>query len=280
MATVFVRKFVDHRRLFAGRFDSVVFETICEHFEKVFEYVHYFWRWFTDSKTLKITPNSVIVFYCCFQLSVELAGVCLILIIPEGAEYLYEMEEYPYDTPAEAQMIGTCLMGGFMLLLFSEKLFGSDHGKGSSIGIGMIIHGASDGVALAAANWTENSALEWIIFVGIFLHKLPASFGLSASIVNQPDMTKWSSLLMISKSWKRMKNSKFLMEQISFASQPFVFIGIHFLSSSRWFCHTRFSGSARQHFGKCHSRRALARQRWNRTLRCIVPHHSRMFQSR
>ena len=167
-----------------------------------------------------------------------------------------------------------------MLLLFSEKLFGSDHGKGSSIGIGMIIHGASDGVALAAANWTENSALEWIIFVGIFLHKLPASFGLSASIVNQPDMTKWSSLLMISKSWKRMTNSKILMEQISFASQPFVFIGIHFLSSSRWFCHTRFSGSARQHFGKCHSRRALARQRGNRTLRCIVPHHSRMFQSR
>merc|ERR1712166_250467 len=126
-----------------------------------------------------------------------LSGVCLILIIPEGAEYLYEMEEYPYETPAESQMIGTCLMGGFMLLLLSDKLFGSDHGKGNSIGIGMIIHGASDGIALAAANWTENSALEFIIFVGIFLHKMPAAFGLSASIINQPDMTKWSSLVMI-----------------------------------------------------------------------------------
>ena len=128
-----------------------------------------------------------------------LAGVCLILIIPEGAEYLYEMEDYPYEVPEEAQMIGTCLIGGFMFLLLSDKLFGSHHheGSGNSIGVGMIIHGASDGIVLAASNWTENEALEWIIFLGIFLHKMPASFGLTASIINQPDMSKWKSLLVI-----------------------------------------------------------------------------------
>merc|ERR1712117_734966 len=110
--------------------------------------------------------------------------------------------------------------------LLSDKLFGSHHheGSGNSIGIGMIIHGASDGVALAASNWTENEALEWIIFLGIFLHKMPASFGLTASIINQPDMNKWKSLVVI----------------LVFA-----------FSANRWICHTRIFGSSRWRFFKC-----------------------------
>ena len=61
----------------------------------------------------------------------------------------------------------------------------------------MIIHGATDGVALVASNWTGNEGLEWIIFFGIFLHKLPAAFGLSACIVNNPEFSKYKSLLVI-----------------------------------------------------------------------------------
>lgn len=119
------------------------------------------------------------------------------MIIPEGADTLYEIEPFPYTTPSQSQLIGTCIVSGFILLLLSDKLFGSHHGKGNSISIGMIIHGASDGISLAASNWTDNEALEWTIFLGIFLHKMPAAFGLSASIVDQADMTKWRSLAMI-----------------------------------------------------------------------------------
>lgn len=52
--------------------------------------------------------------------------------------------------------------------------------KPSSTALGLIIHSIADGIALGAGVATGDSSVEAIIFLAIMIHKAPASFGLSA----------------------------------------------------------------------------------------------------
>lgn len=51
--------------------------------------------------------------------------------------------------------------------------------------LGILIHSAIDGLALGAISVNENSALEWVVFLAIILHKSPAALGLSSFLLYQ-----------------------------------------------------------------------------------------------
>jgi len=136
-------------------------------------------------------------------------GVCLIMIMPEGVEQIFESAHFPeeedgadYDGLAKCQVVGLCLAGGFVFNMLCDKIIAmfqedSSQGAGVAIGIGMFIHGMTDGIVMAASNWGGDSEVAFTVFLAMFIHKLPASFGLSASVIDQGDMTKWKSLLVI-----------------------------------------------------------------------------------
>ncbi len=66
---------------------------------------------------------------------------------------------------------------GFTVLL---KKLGS-----SSTTVGLTIHALADGVAFGASLATGNSVLEFIVFIAIMIHKMPASFGLTAVLLQE-----------------------------------------------------------------------------------------------
>merc|ERR1719167_329864 len=130
-----------------------------------------------------------------------LAGVCMVMIIPEGAEQLFTADEDKLGCDA-CQIVGVCLVAGFILNLLCDKIAHmftrSKEGAGVAVAIGMCIHGASDGVVMVASNWGKNKDVAVMVFVGMFVHKLPASFGVATSVIHQPDVkNKWYSLLII-----------------------------------------------------------------------------------
>ncbi|KAK3067201.1 hypothetical protein LTR53_016068 [Teratosphaeriaceae sp. CCFEE 6253] len=54
----------------------------------------------------------------------------------------------------------------------------------SSTTIGLVIHGAADGIALGASS-TTTSRLTFIIFLALMIHKAPAAFGLTSVLLKQ-----------------------------------------------------------------------------------------------
>jgi len=132
-----------------------------------------------------------------------LAGVCMVMIIPEGAEQLFGIENEDLLNGIEpCQYVGLCLVCGFILNLLCDKISHmfarSKEGAGLAVAIGMCIHGASDGVVMVASNWGGDSAVKFMVFFGMFVHKLPASFGVATSVIHQPDVkNKWYALLII-----------------------------------------------------------------------------------
>ncbi|KAK2734591.1 hypothetical protein FQN57_001638 [Myotisia sp. PD_48] len=56
-------------------------------------------------------------------------------------------------------------------------------GEGLATTIGLVIHAAADGVALGASSSSAN--LSFIIFLAIMVHKAPASFGLTSTLLKQ-----------------------------------------------------------------------------------------------
>lgn len=137
-------------------------------------------------------------------------GVCLIMIMPEGVEQIFESLYFPQNEEEEenytglekCQVVGLCLAGGFVFNMLCDKviaMFQDDktQGAGVAIGIGMFIHGMTDGIVMAASNWGGDSEVAFTVFLSMFIHKLPAAFGLSASVIEQGDMNKWKSLLVI-----------------------------------------------------------------------------------
>jgi zinc transporter 9 len=56
--------------------------------------------------------------------------------------------------------------------------------KNASAMVGLIIHAATDGVALGASIAAGNSSTSSIVFLAIMLHKAPAAFGLTAYLNN------------------------------------------------------------------------------------------------
>lgn len=56
---------------------------------------------------------------------------------------------------------------------------------GSATTIGLVIHAAADGVALAAASFLTQSSTGFIVFLAIMIHKAPAAFGLTSVLLKQ-----------------------------------------------------------------------------------------------
>jgi len=158
-----------------------------------------------------ISINRKWINYCNIFGAGIFVGVCLIMIVPEGVEQIFESEHFPeedteeadlYEGLAKCQVVGLCLAGGFIFNMICDKVIAmfqedSSQGAGVAIGIGMCIHGMTDGNVMAASNWGASSEVKFTVFLGMFVHKLPASFGLSASVIDQGDMTKWKSLIVI-----------------------------------------------------------------------------------
>lgn len=57
--------------------------------------------------------------------------------------------------------------------------------KGSATTIGLVIHAAADGVALAASSFISNVSTGLIVFLALMLHKAPAAFGLTSVLLKQ-----------------------------------------------------------------------------------------------
>jgi len=89
-----------------------------------------------------------------------LAGVCMVMIIPEGAEQLFNIKDDALLGGVEpCQYVGVCLVCGFILNLLCDKIAHmftrSKDGAGLAVAIGMCIHGASDGVVMVASFGAE-----------------------------------------------------------------------------------------------------------------------------
>lgn len=54
-----------------------------------------------------------------------------------------------------------------------------DHGKSNTVLLGLVIHAFFDGIAIASAFLVSNW-LGWIVFLAIFLHKVPEGFTISS----------------------------------------------------------------------------------------------------
>lgn len=66
----------------------------------------------------------------------------------------------------------------------SASAFAGHESRPSSTSIGLIIHAAADGIALGASS-TSTSRLSFIIFIALMIHKAPAAFGLTTTLLKQ-----------------------------------------------------------------------------------------------
>ena len=51
--------------------------------------------------------------------------------------------------------------------------------------IGLVIHAAADGIALAASSFIEQSSVGFVVFLALMVHKAPAAFGLTSVLLKQ-----------------------------------------------------------------------------------------------
>ena len=51
--------------------------------------------------------------------------------------------------------------------------------------IGLVIHAAADGIALAASSFISQSSVGFIVFLALMIHKAPAAFGLTSVLLKQ-----------------------------------------------------------------------------------------------
>merc|ERR1711953_483337 len=96
-----------------------------------------------------------------------LAGVCMVMIIPEGAEQLFEANGALLGGVEPCQYVGVCLVCGFILNLLCDKIAHmftrSKDGAGLAVAIGMCIHGASDGVVMVASGWSGDTDVQALV---------------------------------------------------------------------------------------------------------------------
>lgn len=57
--------------------------------------------------------------------------------------------------------------------------------QGSATTIGLVIHAAADGIALAASSFISESSVGFMVFVALMVHKAPAAFGLTSVLLKQ-----------------------------------------------------------------------------------------------
>jgi len=113
-----------------------------------------------------------------------LIGSAFLVIIPEALETIEYSDE---ENSVKTSTIGLAILSGFVLMLLLEVV-GLPHAVhhdedkdllGMSATIGLLVHGAADGLAVGASVST-GSEIGLIVFIAIMLHKGPAAFGLSS----------------------------------------------------------------------------------------------------
>ncbi|CDW57261.1 Zinc transporter ZIP9 [Trichuris trichiura] len=120
---------------------------------------------------------------------------------PEIAELKEEnsfdlCEEYLHlALQGKNRLIGTALVSGFLFMLLIDFIteqgsHGSERDilqyqshRGWVATVGLIVHSATDGIAVGAATFADSS-VTLIVFFAVLLHKAPAAFGLSVFLLN------------------------------------------------------------------------------------------------
>lgn len=130
-----------------------------------------------------------------------LIGAALTIIIPEGVVTMMAADPHSMHT------IGIFLLAGFALMLLVETFtphpphlhsHGESHPmlpkdpsepsspdptSGLSATLGLVIHGAADGIALGASSLTGTAELGLIVFLAVLIHKGPAALGLTTTLL-------------------------------------------------------------------------------------------------
>jgi zinc transporter 9 len=57
--------------------------------------------------------------------------------------------------------------------------------KSSATTIGLVIHAAADGIALAASSFVSQASTGFVVFMALLIHKAPAAFGLTSVLLKQ-----------------------------------------------------------------------------------------------
>jgi len=150
-----------------------------------------------------------------------MVGTALAVIIPEGADAFFSAFKGEEDG-APHGVIGAALVAGFLVMLAldavhfeapSATLHKHDSGpdltgfalravekpgqaplgreEASVVGlpgfttlVGILVHSAADGIALAGASFAPSAATGALISLAIIAHKAPTAFGLSAFLLN------------------------------------------------------------------------------------------------
>mmetsp|Transcript_42387 Transcript_42387/g.80989 ORF Transcript_42387/g.80989 Transcript_42387/m.80989 type:complete len:301 (+) Transcript_42387:131-1033(+) len=129
-----------------------------------------------------------------------MVGTALAVIIPEGADAFFSAFKGEEDG-APHGVIGAALVAGFLVMLAldavhfeapSATLHKHDSGEEASVVglpgfttlVGILVHSAADGIALAGASFAPSAATGALISLAIIAHKAPTAFGLSAFLLN------------------------------------------------------------------------------------------------
>lgn len=122
-----------------------------------------------------------------------LIGAALCLAIPESIE-IYN------DTGNDTKWIGISIMLGFVCMVVTEQLSGDSHNENldfgpvhhtglvksildSSLTVGLIIHGAMDGISLGSA--FHNEDITFVLSMVVIIHKLPTCFSLGCLLLQK-----------------------------------------------------------------------------------------------
>jgi solute carrier family 39 (zinc transporter), member 9 len=138
-----------------------------------------------------------------------LVGTALSIIIPEGVGALYDVHSQS-EAESNRSTIGLALVCGFILMYLIDMipsvsarndsthipLSSSNHDDMSTSGsstkhpesnattIGLVVHAFADGIALGASS-AEPSSVGLVVFAAIMMHKAPAAFGMTTSLLKQ-----------------------------------------------------------------------------------------------
>ncbi|KAF3990189.1 hypothetical protein FT663_02200 [Candidozyma haemuli var. vulneris] len=126
-----------------------------------------------------------------------LVGTVLVLVIPEGAETLFEGRTEGPHILSTSSIGGISLLVGFMLMFLvdqytvakdaSPSAYSDDSSwlarfestLYSTLTVGLMLHSFVDGIALGSSFFHQENAFHMFLFFMIIIHKLPTAFSLA-----------------------------------------------------------------------------------------------------
>ncbi|KAG7662937.1 uncharacterized protein J8A68_003527 [[Candida] subhashii] len=141
-----------------------------------------------------------------------LIGTSIVIILPEGVEMLSGSLDKKEEV---SKYIGLPILIGFVLMFVLENspvisYIGGDYSfleygngtntniiksiTGSSITIGLVVHGLVDGISLGSSFSKNEQMFKLLIFLAIIVHKLPTAFSLVSILIHEginDDLLYW-----------------------------------------------------------------------------------------